>query len=117
MEGESLNLGLRQLWRKGGFVCLAVFLFGFVAAAQSDEGFESAEPVLVSEAASTRAIAIDPAGWTGTLPTESKSENNVLEAQRHFERAERKEGEKEDEKYTCQPSYQTQKYCFKQELK
>lgn len=71
MEGESLNLGLRQLWRKGGFVCLAVFLFGFVAAAQSDEGFESAEPVLVSEAASTRAIAIDPAGWTGTLPTES----------------------------------------------
>ena len=25
MEGERLNLGLRQLWRKGGFVCLAVF--------------------------------------------------------------------------------------------
>lgn len=71
MERERFNLILRLFCQKGFFVCLTVFLFCVAAAAQDDEGFESTDPVLISEASSTRAIAIDPANWADPMPTET----------------------------------------------
>ena len=75
MKETGLNLNLRHLYRKGFFIYLTVFLFNLAAvitiAAQSDEGFESPDPVLISEANSTKAIAISPENWADPLPTET----------------------------------------------
>ena len=71
MEVERLNLISRLFCQKRFFVCLTFFLFCIAAVAQSDEGFESTEPVLISEASSTKAIAISPENWANPLPTET----------------------------------------------
>ncbi len=71
MGGERSHLDPRQFCRTVFFVCLAVFLFGFSAAAQREDSFESTDPVLISEETSTKAIAIQPENWTQRLPKQT----------------------------------------------
>ncbi len=71
MEGKRLRIDPGQFCRKGFFICLTAFLFSIAVAGQGDEGFESTEPVLISEANSTKAIAIQPENWLEPLPTET----------------------------------------------
>ncbi len=59
--------------------CLIVWLMAFLVVsgsfavdAQDDENFESGEPVLISEANSTKALTANPDNWSGKLP-----ENNT----------------------------------------
>ncbi len=71
MEKNGLDLYFKQFCSKGFFICLSVLLFVFAAAsamAQNDGEFESTDPILISEAGSTRALAINPDSWTGGLP-------------------------------------------------
>lgn len=56
-------------------ICLTVLLFGarsaFSTATSNDDVFETPAPVLISEANSTRALAINPDNWKDNLPREN----------------------------------------------
>jgi Protein of unknown function (DUF1800) len=58
--------------------CFAVVLAAFLICsttsslhAQDDENFESSNPILITQADSTRALTANPDGWRGTLPAKS----------------------------------------------
>lgn len=71
MDVKRLYLYFGRLCRRGLFICLSVPLINAAAAtanAQSEDVFESSDPVLISEAGSTRALAIKAENWTGGLP-------------------------------------------------
>lgn len=55
--------------------CLALILFLFIAGtgAFAQEEFESPEPVLISEAGSAKALAVNAENWPGGLPTSSSA--------------------------------------------
>ncbi len=72
MDEKILNFDLWRLWGKGFFICLTVFLFSvasiFANGAADEEVFEASAPFLISEAGSTRALAINPDNWKDELP-------------------------------------------------
>ena len=58
--------------------CLIVLLTAFLVVggvfavnAQDDENFESSDPVLISEADSTKGLTANPDNWRGSLPEKS----------------------------------------------
>ncbi|MEP6902555.1 MAG: DUF1800 family protein [Actinomycetota bacterium] len=76
MEKHRFYPDFRLLRGKCLIVWLTAFLFGSAASAvavnaQTDEDFESSEPVLISEADSTKALTANPDNWRGTLPGKS----------------------------------------------
>ncbi len=75
MKEKRFNFNFRQLCRKCLGICLTAFLFSVATAsavsAQNEENFESSDPILISEADSTRALAVNPDNWRGTLPKEN----------------------------------------------
>lgn len=58
--------GLKRLTQKCISLCLTVFLLGAVAMA--NEVPDSPSPILISEAESTRALAVNAEEWKGSLP-------------------------------------------------
>lgn len=71
MEKHGFYPKLRFLRGKCLIILLIVFLFvgaGVAVNAQTDENFESSDPVLISETDSTKALTANPDNWRGSLP-------------------------------------------------
>ena len=68
MEKYGFYPDLRFTRGKCLIVLLTIFWFSAAVNAQ-DENFESSDPVLISEADSTRALTANPDNWRGTLPS------------------------------------------------
>lgn len=72
MKEKGFRRNLRRLHIKCSGILLAAVLFGlggvFTVRAQGDEVFDSAAPILISEADSSRALTANPDNWRGALP-------------------------------------------------
>ena len=78
MKQTGLTLVLGHLFQKYLAICLLAFLScvvsgGLSTSAMGQDNTESPEPVLISEANSTKALAVNADNWTGGLPTESSA--------------------------------------------
>ncbi len=71
-EESGLNI-FGQSCRRLSYICLtflaAICAVPFTAGAQDETGFESTDPAVISEAGSTRALAVNAEDWPGGLPS------------------------------------------------